>query len=749
MSTLKLIIAGCLLFLCNMAPGQQIFLLIQNDEKQPITGASILIDNKLQTTTNLEGKATLIYNGTFPVTIHIYKQGYLAAYTQVNDANGKTASVTLTKNNISIKEITVTASNAGLGGNSTIQQVDKMVRPINSSQDLLQLVPGLFIAQHAGGGKAEQIFIRGFDCDHGTDFNISVDGLPVNMVSHAHGQGYADFHFVIPETIDKLNVYKGPYNVQFGDFSTSGTGEFITKNSLTQNELKLEGGMFDAYRVMTMINILDDKKRLSSKKENLYVAGEYVYNNSYFDSKQKFNRYNLFGKYTGMLTNHTQLQISISTFKAGWYASGQIPQRALEQNIITRYGSIDDTEGGETSRSNITLSTKRHTKNNAIINHQLYYVKYDFNLYSNFTFYNRDSINGDGIQQTDHRHIGGYTGSYRKTFYCGKTPLDLHAGINSRNDKTFIVLANQTKRTTRDTITSGTVLQHNLAGYADATMHVTDKFTINTGWRIDYFIFNFKENNEPNLSGKKSLHRISPKLNFSYQLPCNVLLFWKNGIGFHSNDARSIVINKTSNSLPRAYGSEVGSEFKLGKNTLIHSAVWGLYLESELVYVGDEGVVETNSPTMRVGIDLSVRTQFTKNLIADVDINYNHARLTDAPKGENYIPLAPAFTSAGGVTYTSNLGWYGSLRYKHIRSRAANENYSITAKGFFIVDAVGGYKFKKMELGCAIENVLNSEWNQAQFDTESRMKQEQAAVSELHFTPGTPFFAKAFLKINF
>ncbi|MBK8846592.1 MAG: TonB-dependent receptor plug domain-containing protein [Bacteroidetes bacterium] len=749
MNQLRVLIACGLLLLNSLVYGQSINLTIQNEKQQPIEGATIMIENVLYGTTNPNGTIALDYAGNYPVTLNIFKQGYMPKTTQLNAISSMPVSLTLIKSKVSIKEITVTGIGTSTNGNSSIQHVDKLVRPVNSSQDLLQLVPGLFIAQHAGGGKAEQIFIRGFDCDHGTDFNISVDGLPVNMVSHAHGQGYADFHFVIPETIDKLNVYKGPYNARFGDFSTSGTGEFITKNSIDQNEVKLEGGMFDTYRALAMIDVLGKKSLFSKEKENLYVTGEYVYTNSYFQSKQDFNRYNLFGKYTGMLTSNTQLQLSISTFKANWYASGQIPQRAIEQNLITRYGSIDDTEGGTTSRSNATLSLKRYTKNNAIINHQLYYVKYDFNLYSNFTFYSRDSIHGDGIQQTDNRHIGGYVGTYNKTFKLLNTRIDLTSGINSRNDMTNLVLANQSKRTTLDTVVSGKITQHNLAGYTDAAIHLTDKFTINTGLRVDYFIFNFKEKNESALSGNKSLHRFSPKLNFSYLLPRNALLFWKNGIGFHSNDARSIVINRTNNSLPRAYGSEVGSEFKIGKNILLHTAVWALYLESELVYVGDEGVVETSSPTMRTGIDLSIRAQLNKNLVADMDINYNHALLTDAPKGENFIPLAPAFTSTGGLTYSRNSGWYGSLRYKHIRSRAANEDYSITAHGFFLVDALVGYKFNKFELGSSIENVLNTKWNQAQFETESRMKHEQEAVNELHFTPGTPFFAKAFIKLNF
>ncbi|MCE3260854.1 MAG: hypothetical protein K0S12_2495, partial [Bacteroidetes bacterium] len=203
----------------------------------------------------------------------------------------------LSKGAVNLKEVIVSDRTNNNGGSGIISHIDKQLRPANSAQDLLQLIPGLFIAQHAGGGKAEQIFFRGFDSDHGTDFSVNIDGMPVNMVSHAHGQGYADFHFVIPETVDKLKVYKGPYTAAYGDFATSGAGEFSTKNSLEKSQVKLEGGIFNTYRAVAMTDLLQGKHLLTRYNENFYVAGEYNFSNSYFESKQNFKRYNIFAKY--------------------------------------------------------------------------------------------------------------------------------------------------------------------------------------------------------------------------------------------------------------------------------------------------------------------------------------------------------------------------------------------------------------------------------------------------------------------
>ncbi|MEO6133341.1 MAG: TonB-dependent receptor, partial [Saprospiraceae bacterium] len=231
---------------------------------------------------------------------------------------------------------------------TVISKIDLELRPTHSSQDILRMIPGLVTAQHAGGGKAEQIYLRGFDIDHGTDIRVSVDGMPVNMVSHAHGQGYADLHFLIPELIDYVDFNKGPYYTQQGDFCTAGYANFITKNALDRSSVKLEAGRFDTYHAVGLIDLLGNNPENHS---NAFFASDLTFTNGPFESPQHFNRINLMGKYNGLIGENKVLTISLSTFASRWEASGQIPDRAVKSGLIHRFGAIDDNEGGNTTRT--------------------------------------------------------------------------------------------------------------------------------------------------------------------------------------------------------------------------------------------------------------------------------------------------------------------------------------------------------------------------------------------------------------
>lgn len=677
--------------------------------------------------------------------IRINSLGFTPILKEVEINGDLVLNLQLESSPIDLKEVTVESGKNHTQSSSFIG-LDKQLRPVNSAQDLLQLVPGLFIAQHAGGGKAEQIFLRGFDNDHGTDFYIAIDGMPVNMVSHAHGQGYADFHFVIPETIDRLAVFKGPYTTRFGDFSTSGTGEFTTKNGLDQSMVKAEVGMFNTYRTLGMVNLISPAK--TAGEQQAYVAAEYVYTDSYFDKKQNFNRYNIFGKYYGKVSPRSYLQASASAFDADWSGSGQIPQRAVDLGIISRYGQIDSFEGGATSRINLNAILSTYTPGNGVLKNQVYYTKYDFNLFSNFTFFLNDPVRGDEIQQIDNRSIIGYHGSFQKESKLGSKSLNSNFGLSTRHDFARISLLHTARRVELETVVTGKLHQANVSGYADFNLELSSKWMLNAGSRLDVFSFDF---DEAGTAGRlnRSLARVSPKLNLFYQANPNARYFIKSGIGFHSNDARSIVLGQTDNSLPKAYGYETGTELKLGSRALLQAAVWALHSQSELVYVGDEGVVETSGPTKRMGLDFGLRYQMLSRLFIDADFNYNHGRLIGEPKGQNYIPLAPRVTSTGGIQYRQDRGINASLRYRILDKRPANEDNSTVAEGYTVLDAAVMYITKRLDFGITVENLLDTEWNQAQFDTTSRLFNENQEVTELHFTPGTPFFLKGSVIFKF
>jgi hypothetical protein len=622
-----------------------------------------------------------------------------------------------------------------------IGDLDIHLRPINNSQEVLRMVPGLFIGQHAGGGKAEQIFLRGFDLDHGTDINISVDGMPVNMVSHAHGQGYADLHFVIPELVDKVNFNKGPYDADKGNFTTAGYVAFKTKDYLENNFAKIEGGQFNSFRAIAGINLV--KPKGDRRDQGLYFAGEGSFTQGYFDSPQNFSRYNGMLKYHGSINPRNTIIASLTAFTSKWNASGQIPDRAIKDGLVGFFGAIDDNEGGHTSRENVTVELQTRTNNSGIFNNQLFYSRYKFELYSNFTFFKENPVAGDQIRQKEGRNIFGYNGNYQKDGQLGNIKTTTKSGIQVRYDDITDIELTRTKdrRTDINTLMKGDIKELNTAVFYSQRFSFTKKMDVTAALRTDHFSNRYHD--ELALKTLASTSTVvSPKLNIDYRVNDKVWLYLYNGKGFHSNDTRVAVQQNGKKVLPPAYGSDLGAVLKVNKKMLLKTSLWYLWLDQEFVYVGDEGVVEPGGKTRRFGFDLSARYEVYPNLFADLDISLADPRATGLPRSESYLPLAPVFTSVGGLTYKKTQGWNGSFRYRFIANRAANETNSVVARGYLIADAAINYTRPKWEVGISVQNLLNSKWKETQFETESQLSTETQPVSEIHFTAGTPFFAR-------
>jgi hypothetical protein len=629
-----------------------------------------------------------------------------------------------------------------------LSKIDLKLQPVRSAQDILRTVPGLFIGQHQGGGKAEQIFLRGFDIDHGTDINVTVDGLPVNMVSHAHGQGYADLHFLIPELTGSVDYGKGPYYTQYGNLGTAGYVSLNTLNSLDKSTVKIEGGQFNTLRGLAMIDLLSDKQK--QKGTNAYVASELLYSDGPFASPQHFNRFNVFGKFNTHLRNAGKLTLIASALNSNWDASGQVPERAVKSGQIGRFGYIDSAEGGYTSRINASAKLASYLSPNITWENQLYYTRYNFNLHSNFTFFLNDPVNGDQIRQREGRNIFGYHSKLSQETTLGTWNLQSLYGAGFRIDQTRNSELSHTinKNEVLEYKQLGHIREQNLFAYADESI-VKDQWRINAGARLDYF--NFYYNDQLMNDQLPAQHKfiVSPKLNIQYTINTKTQLYLKTGKGFHSNDARVVVFNRGTDILPAAWGADLGILWKPTRNLLVNAAAWYLYLKQEFVYVGDEGVVEPSGKTRRIGIDLSGRYQFNSWLFADVNMNLAKPRSMAEPKGNNYIPLAPGFTSTGGLNWQLKNGLNGSLRYRYMHDRPANEDNSVVANGYTVADLSLNYTKKKYEIGIAIENLFDVEWNETQFNTESRLFNEPAPVEEIHFTAGVPFFARVKLAVFF
>ncbi len=733
-----------LAFIATESKGQIFSGLVTNKIGRPIDNATIIVnDNALHTHTDENGNFNLKLlkiNDTLTIQ-HFLHETVIHLITD-KDLTGN-FKIQLVEKIFELDNVTVTS---GRSVYNTISNIDIVKNPVNNAQELMRQVPGLIIGQHAGGGKAEQIFMRGFDIDHGTDINISVDGMPVNMVSHAHGQGYADLHFVIPETIENIDYGKGPYEMSKGNLTTAGYVAFKTKDAIQNNTVSVEVGQFNTLRNIALINLTSN----TNSKTKAYVATEYSLTDGPFIASQAFNRFNLFSKISHNINDSEKISFLASHFSSRWDASGQIPQRAIDQGLLTRFGAIDDKEGGSTSRQNFAFTHQKYLNPHTLIKSNVFFTKYDFELFSNFTFFNRDSINGDQIKQKENRNIFGANFEYTNENEFTNFDLINKFAVGLRHDNVNDNELSYTKlrMTNIGQVNFGNVDETNAFATASSTLDFGN-FSINGGFRLDHFRFiyrNLLTNSYQLTSGNNSI--VSPKLNIQYSPNKSVQTYLKLGKGFHSNDTRVALNGQVNNSLPAAYGMDLGILIKPVKNLLINAAAWTLKLDQEFVYVGDEGVVEAGGKTLRQGLDLSLRYNPTKWLFIYTDVSLAKPRSIEETEGNNYIPLAPTYTNTGGINVTKG-NFTTSLKYRHVGDRPANEDNSINAIGYTVVDFNISYKIKNINVGIDINNLLNTEWNETQFATESRLQNEPEAIEEIHFTPGAPFMARVKVGYSF
>ncbi len=653
--------------------------------------------------------------------------------------------VILTPGLVSLQEVIVSSHNLNQTG--TISKIDLKLSPVNSSQDFLKTVPGLFTAQHQGGGKAEQIFLRGFDNDHGTDIAVSVDGIPINLVSHAHGQGYNDMHFIIPETVGNIDYASGPYYTSVGNLNTSGYVKVNTLNALQGNSIKVEGGMFNTFRTVGIFNMLS--KNEAAKGLHWFTAGEFLYSDGPFDLPQAFKRKNIFSKLNAHLNANNQFSISANLFESNWYASGQVPQRAIDDGTITRWGTVDK-EKGATGRWNINAILRSRIAAAAYWTNQLYFSRYNFNLFSNFSFYLVDTLNGDQINQVEKRSLMGYNSIINNEHHFENWLGRTEVGFGVRYDAVNNSQLNNTKNfsTIKGRLSFGDIYETNYYAFAGETIS-NEKWQINIGARFDGFNFQYIDylQNGVKQNARKSI--VSPKLNIQYTLNNTAQVYLKAGKGFHSNDTRVAVLQQGRKILPAAYGTDLGIIIKPSSGIIINAAVWHLYLQQEFVYVGDAAEVEPSGRTVRNGIDISARVQLFNAWFLYSNVNYAHGRSIDDEKGNDFIPLAPTWSSVGGIIYKGKSAINGSLIYRYLKDRAANTDNSLTAEGYFVNDLAINYTRKKYEIGVVLENVFNTKWREAQFETESKLSNETEAINEVNFTPGVPFNARLRCSIFF
>ena len=492
-----------------------------------------------------------------------------------------------------------------------------------------------------------------------------------------------------------------------------------------------------------MLNIPTKLKKLQS-----YVAAEYSYSPGYFDQNAQYSKFNIFGKLKYKFSDASSLSLSIASYAASWIGSGQIPERAISEGIINRFGSIDPTEGGSTDRTIVNLQYK-HNTGNGQFSFNTYYERYGLTLYNDFTFFLRDPVHGDEIEQDDSRNIIGFNTQYTKYSNLGNIQTKSTFGAGVRTDIISTDLWHVEQRVRLDEEGSDNLYVTGTNLWFKQDFNVVKWFRFDAAARFDYMIFQDRDNHladTPNHSGTNYQVLPSYKLNFVFSPSKAVQLFINNGTGYHSNDARAVVLD-TRHLLPMAFAEEVGATVRVGSRAIFTASLYMLDLTDELTFDPDVAQSVDNGSSRRMGVDFTGRAQLTRWLTADVDLNYGHNYLTtkflgrEAPV-DNQLPLAPILTSQGGLTARHKSGLKARIGYRAMSDRPANADNSVIAKGYFVMDAMVAYERKKFQVSLTVENVLNTKWNEAQFETLSQLKGETAPVDELHFTAGTPVALK-------
>jgi outer membrane receptor protein involved in Fe transport len=622
---------------------------------------------------------------------------------------------------------------------------DLELRPSNTPSDVMRMVPSLIIGQHHGGGKADQILFRGFDSDHGTDFQVSIDGIPVNMPSHAHGQGYADMHWLIPETIDRVEIFKGSYFPHLGDFATSGAINIVTKRYARNSSLTAMGGSYETARFLGILSTPE------GSPFRPYMAFEYYHSDGPFKNPNEYNRYNFYSRVNLIANARSNLDFLATYFSTNWNASGEIPSRAVRNREFGRFGAVDSSEGGNSERQNLSLIYNFADANQSL-RAQTWMSWYRLQLWSNFSLFLNNPVEGDGIEQNDKRYLIGNNVTYRRNYTIGDIPTETLLGFQSRFDHIKVGLFNQEKRHRLSTTNDNLIRQTNLSWFAHQEIRPTNWFRGQLGARVDNFWWNVRQAGpatEP-IAGAASESIASPKMNLIFtpftdnQIAQKTNLFFNVGGGFHSNDARVVVQDQTR-PLARFWGGEIGMRTRLLEKMEFSAAYWRSYLSSELVFVGDEGTFEPSGASRRHGIEAEFRYDILPWLSYDLDASYTWARFNN---GEA-VPLAPRALTFTGLTARHDSGLQARLQMRYIGSRYGIEDRSIKTPQSAIFDLFLKYIWQRYEFFVIFQNLANTKWRSAEHVFTSRLQNEPPeGVLGSHYTPGDPFTAKAGVTIN-
>jgi hypothetical protein len=623
--------------------------------------------------------------------------------------------------------------------------------PFSRVGEALEAVPGLIVTQHSGEGKANQYFLRGFNLDHGTDLAITVDGMPVNMPTHGHGQGYADINFLIPELIRSVDVRKGPYFADVGDFGSAGTVAIDYINKLPKNIAEMTFGSFGYRRALAAGSTEIGNGTLLAAIE----AGKY---NGPWDVPDNVGKLNGVLRYSqGTATDG--LTLTAMAYSNSWNSTDQVPQRAIDQGIIGRLGSLDPTDGGTSSRFSLSGNWAQSSEYGQS-KISAYVIRSDLQLFNNFTYFLDNPVNGDQFNQLDRRTLGGFDARHAFDWRFGGLETQTRVGLQSRYDDIHVGLFKTEQRTVLSTVRDDRVQEGNVGIWADTTTRWTDWLRTTVGIREDIFAGRVLSDTPEN-SGNAQATMTSPKAGIVLGPWFKTELYGNAGYSLHSNDIRGATITVDPNDkvapldrvplLVRSRGAELGIRTRAIEGLTSSVAVFVLDFDSELLFVGDAGTTEPSRPSRRVGVEWTNKYKPVPWLTFDLDVAYTRARFTDFDPAGDRIPGAPAWVASGSVTFGGETGWFGALKARYFGPRPLIEDDSVRSLQSLIFNARAGYRFDNgMRLQLDVLNLFNAQTNQIEYYYLSRLPGEPiGGVTDRHVHPAEPLAVRLTLAGRF
>ena len=639
-----------------------------------------------------------------------------------------------------LEEVTVTGRKKVLVGEArsasegVISQADIYKRPVQRPGDILEAVPGLIVTQHSGSGKSNQLYLRGFNLDHGTDFATWIDGMPVNMRSHGHGQGYTDINFLMPEIIEEMSFVKGPYHSEIGDFSSAGGVHIQTIDQLDKKSIKVGLGENGFNRILAMG---------SKKIESEVITGALElqgYDGPWIDITEDVNKVNGFFKFA----RNNELgkrSITAMIYDNEWNSADQIPSRAISEGIIDDFGSLDKTLGGSTRRMSLSSEYSHDHKTNKVV-WRSYIIGYELDLWSNFTYLLDDPVGGDQFKQKDKRTIFG--GSYENLWVGNTESFTEHRfGIDFRHDAVDEVgLYRSREREIMGPIREDQVDESSISSFYEMSFDLRSSWRAVLGIRAD--AFKFKVNSKDyNLTDDDSDFILSPKASIAYAFSDNNEMYFSYGNGFHSNDARGVITfadpitgEKLSPADPlvKSTGFEWGIKALINEQLNTSLAVWSLELDSELLFVGDAGNTEANRPSKRWGIEFNNLWSINEIWSLEADFAYSNAKFDDEDLENRSVPGSLKNVASGILSAEYPSGFFASFSFRYFGEVPLIEDGSIKSEGSTYANLALGWLMDDWQVQLDILNIFDSNDHDIDYFYASRLAGEPAnGYEDIHY----------------